>query len=162
MTYKPIWVANAFLNSAKADGVRDIDQLKIQKLVYCLHGWHLATRGEPVVGELYEAWPYGPVLSSLYHEFKLSGRKPIDRYASDIDPQTGEKKSLMVAKTDEQFYAVFDRVWDRYKEYTGIQLSMLTHAPNTPWSDARERGDDYISNDSIRSHFIALAQGITT
>ncbi|MCY4300349.1 MAG: DUF4065 domain-containing protein, partial [Aestuariivita sp.] len=157
MPYKPTWVANAFLSSAKADGVNDIDQLKIQKLVYCLHGWYLAIRGEPVVGELYEAWPYGPVLSSLYHEFKWIGRKPIAVYATDIDPQTGEKRSLMVAKSDKDFYEVFDRVWDRYKGYTGIHLSKLTHARKTPWFNARKRGDDYILNDEIRSHFVAIA-----
>ena len=160
MPYKSIWVANAFLHCAKNDGVDDLDPLKIQKLVYCLHGWYLATQGEPVVGELYEAWPHGPVLSSLYHEFKLSGRKPIDRYADDIDPRTGEKESLMVANSDKQFYGVFNRVWDRYKDYTGIELSKLTHAPGTPWSKARKRGDDYIPDDEIRSHFVALAKGL--
>ncbi|WP_424974283.1 Panacea domain-containing protein [Dinoroseobacter sp. S124A] len=159
MPYKPTWVANSFLNSAREEGVGDIDQLKIQKLVYCLHGWNLATQGEAVVGELYEAWPYGPVLSSLYHEFKHAGKSPISRYADDIDPKTGDKKALMVAKTDKRFYEVFQRVWDRYKGYSGIQLSMLTHAAGTPWSNARERGDDYISDEEIREHFLALARG---
>ena len=158
MPYKPTWVANAFLHSARAENINDVDQLKIQKLVYCLHGWNLATRGEPVVGEMYEAWPYGPVLSSLYHEFKSVGKKSISNFADDIDPKTGQKSALMVAKSNSSFYEVFDRVWNRYKGYSGMELSMLTHAPNTPWSNARERGDDYISDEEIRLHFIALAR----
>ncbi len=160
MAYKPSWVANAFLHRDREEGVHDIDQLKIQKLVYCLNGWHLATRGESAVGELFEAWPYRPVLSSLYHEFKGFCRSNIRRYADDIDPRSGEKKSLMVATSDTSFYEVFDRVWRRYKGYTGLQLSSLTHAPETPWSIARWRGDDYLSNDEIRDHFISIAQRI--
>ena len=161
MPYKPTWVANAFLKSAKDDGVKDVDQLKIQKLVYCMHGWHLAVRNEPVVGEFYEAWPYGPVLPSLYHQFKFAGRKPIAEYALDIDPQTGERKALVVSQQDVGFYEVFDRVWEKYKKFTGIQLSALTHAPGTPWHNARKRRDDYIANEEIRSHFIETARRAT-
>jgi uncharacterized phage-associated protein len=65
---------------------KTVTPLKIQKLVYCLHGWHLATRDSPVVGELFEAWPYGPVLSSIYHEFKKNGKNSIEEYAREIDP----------------------------------------------------------------------------
>lgn len=158
MPYKSTWIANTFLQRARDDGVTDVDQLKIQKLVYCLHGWNLATRGEPVVGEMYEAWPYGPVLSSLYHEFKGSGRKPISIYAQDIDPSTGEKNSLKIAESNTEFYEVFNRVWSSYKNYTGMQLSMLTHADGTPWVNSRERGDDYICDEEIKTHFIALTK----
>lgn len=157
MPYKPAHVANAFLYRAKQEGVTDVDHLKIQKLVYLLHGWFLATRDAPAIGELFEAWPYGPVLSSLYHEFKTSGRKPIDGYAVDVDPASGEKNALMVNLSDRTFYDVFDRVWQRYKKYSGTYLSSLTHADDTPWSRARMRGSTYLSNDEIKEHYRHLA-----
>lgn len=155
--YKPTWVANTFLWRAKENRV-GIDPLKIQKLVYNMHGWYLATTGCPVVGDRFEAWPKGPVLSSLYQQFKKYRWNLITELASDIDPQTGESKALIVATSDEKFYEVFGAVWDRYKAFSGEQLSALTHADGTPWSRARAGGRQYISDDEIRSHFIELAR----
>ncbi|MGQ4273939.1 Panacea domain-containing protein [Terrihabitans sp. B22-R8] len=156
MPYKPSHVANAFLNRARAEGF-SVDQLKIQKLVYFQHGWFLATRNAPAVGDLFEAWPYGPVLSSLYQEFKANGSSPIQGWATDIDPLTGDNKALMVNLSDRYFYDVFDQVWNRYKGYSGLYLSNLTHAPGTPWSKARERGATYLKNEEIKEHFIEIA-----
>ncbi len=157
MLHLPSHVANSFLHRARHEGVTDIDPLKIQKLVYVLHGWHLATRGAPAVGENFEAWPYGPVLSSLYHEFKNFGSSPITNYATEIDPASGEYKSLMVNPANRPFYEVFDRVWDRYKNLSGLQLSALTHAEETPWYRARRKGASYLSNAEIQEHFRGLA-----
>lgn len=157
MPHLPAHVANSFLFKAKAEGVCDIDPLKIQKLVYCLHGWHLATRNAPAVGERFQAWPYGPVLSSLYHEFKASGSKPIEAYATEVDPISGKYRSMMVALEDASFQEVFNAVWNRYKGLNGLQLSALTHAPGTPWKKARDRGDSYLRDDEIQAHFKELA-----
>lgn len=156
--YKPSWVANTFLWKAGEDQIFDVDPLKIQKLVYCMQGWRLATAGMPAVGENFEAWPNGPVLANLYQKFKQYRWNRIDKYAEDIDPATGEVRALMVPRSDEQFFAVFDRVWTRYKGMTGTQLSDLTHQPGTPWSLARERGQQYIHNDDIQRHFVELAR----
>src|SRR5271155_2943676 len=103
MPYKPSHVANSFLVRAREDGIVDVDPLKIQKLVYFFHGWFLATRGAPGVGELFEAWPYGPVLSSLYRQFKNCGSRPIEGYAVDLNPTTGEYQSLMISRDDQKF-----------------------------------------------------------
>ena len=156
--YKPSWVANTFLMRAKRDGVADVDPLKIQKLVYCLHGWHLAVRGHPAVGERFEAWPHGPVLASLYHQFKQYRYHRIVGLASDIDPISGNQSTLAVSEDDDQFFNVFNRVWARYKDYSGQQLSDMTHQPNTPWSYARQNGMQYISDKMIRDHFIQLSR----
>jgi len=158
LPYKPSHVANSFLVRAKNEGISDVDPLKIQKLIYNLQGWFLATRDAPVIGEQFEAWPYGPVLSSLYHEFKGAGSGPIQGYAKDIDPASGQYSTLMVSPNDTQFTEVFDRVWERYKSKSGLALSSLTHAPGTPWSLARARGNAYLSNDEIKQHFRDLAQ----
>lgn len=155
--YKPSFIANTFLARAYGEQVGDVDQLKIQKLVYFLHGWYLATQDESVINEKFEAWPYGPVLSSLYQDFKRWGRKPLEGYATDIDPKTGELKSFVVNQSDKKFYEVFDRVWKKYKPFSGLYLSSLTHAPNTPWSLARNRGNDYLNNDEIKEYFVRLA-----
>lgn len=158
MPYKPSYVANAFLEQARQDDLA-ISPLKLQKLMYYLHGWFLATQNEPVVEERFEAWPYGPVLSSIYHDFKRYGYRNIDEYIQDIDPKSGELKAQMVSKKDKRFRDVFDRVWDRYSAKSAIELSEMTHADGTPWSVAREEGKSYISNDEIRRYFRQLARG---
>jgi uncharacterized phage-associated protein len=157
MPYKPSYVANSFLARARQEGIKDVDPLKIQKLVYFFHGWFLATRDAPGVGELFEAWPYGPVLSSLYRQFKNCGSRPIEGYALDLDPTTGEYRSLMISPEDIRFTEVFERVWNRYKNLSGLQLSSLTHEAGTPWYSARHAGLAYLSNDEIGAYFRKLA-----
>ena len=160
MPYKPSHVANSFLVRGNKEGIK-IDHLKIQKLVYFFHGWFLATSDDPGVGELFEAWPYGPVLPSLYSQFKHSGSRAIDGYAVDIDPRTGEEKCLMVGFDDARFVEVFEPVWQRYKLMSGLQLSSITHASNTPWDLARKRGASYLSNDEIKKYFRKLASVVS-
>lgn len=50
--------------------------LKLIKLVYLAYGWSIALDyrlfDEPIV-----AWKHGPVIRSLYHEFKHFGAAPI-------------------------------------------------------------------------------------
>lgn len=158
VVYKPTWVANSFLVRAHRDGVTDVDPLKIQKLVYNLHGWNLAVTGSPAIGERFEAWPHGPVNSTIYQQFKEYRFRPITGYAQDIDPSTGERSATYVNPSDVAFYDIFDRVWDRYKGYTGQQLSEFTHAVGSPWSYAREHDLQYIPDNMIRDHFIELSQ----
>ncbi len=158
--YKPSWVANTFILRGRNEGVNDIDPLKIQKLLYNFHGWHLATTGCPAIGERFEAWPNGPVVSSLYHQFKQFRWRRITDYAKDIDPQTGEEKASIVATSDEQFYEIFGAVWGRYKGFSGVELSAMTHAPGTPWTFARERGLQYIPDEKIREHFVELGKQV--
>ena len=156
--HKSAYVANSFLYKAKSEGVNNMDQLKVQKLVYCLHGWHLAVYGTPAVGEFFEAWKFGPVLSSLYDQFKMYGSGNIDSFAVALDPISGEPKALYIGDLHPNFHSILEPVWNRYKHLTGLQLSALTHAPGTPWSIARAAGESYITNEAIRLEFVELAK----
>ena len=157
--YKPTWVANIFLMRGSETGQR-IDPLKIQKLVYCFHGWHLAITGSPAVGERFEAWPHGPVLSSLYHTFKHYKFTAITQLASDVDPRTGKTVASYVSDPHSQFDDIFSLVWERYGGLSGTQLSAMTHADGTPWSKARSTGLQYIPDRDIREHFVQLARQV--
>ena len=59
-THSPISVANYLL---KKNG--GMQQLKLLKLVYLCHAWHLGILGAPLVNEEAEARSYGPVFPSL-------------------------------------------------------------------------------------------------
>ena len=74
--YKVEAVANWFLQYAKSNDII-IDHMKLQKMIYFANGWALGVTGEPLIDERFEAWQYGPVVPSIYHQFKAFGRRPI-------------------------------------------------------------------------------------
>ena len=80
MAYPTKAVANYFIDLANAKKIQ-ITPMKLQKLIYFAHGWHLAIIGEPLIDECVQAWSYGPVIDSIYHEFKEYGSGPIKRHA---------------------------------------------------------------------------------
>lgn len=155
----PLAVANYFLLRGKAEKV-PIDAMKLQKLIYFAHGWHLAVCSLPLIDEPVEAWQYGPVIPSVYHEFKRFGAKPISEPAFQIKGGVLDVPSVPSSLTETA--AVLDRVWQVYKHYSGIQLSNLTHRDNTPWSATRKaatqpRGVD-IPDREISAYFRRLGQ----
>lgn len=167
MIYPTEAVANYFLERARAVG-EEISPMKLQKLVYYAHGWHLGILGEPLIDEQIEAWQYGPVIRSLYHEFKEFGNQPINRLATIRTPTGASAPRLPESAVDVR--AILDEVYDSYGVYTPFQLSMMTHAPGTPWNQTFERyqgtlprGTD-IPQNLIEEHFrhLALPSSATT
>ena len=160
--YPSAAVANYFLDKASGEG-RSIDPLKLQKLLYCAHGWHLAVKGTPLLREAIEAWKWGPVVSSVYHEFKDFGRRPIDRAASDLRQDPDGNWRIFIPRLDqadlEASAEFLNDVWDVYRDWSGVQMSNVSHAPGTPWSDVRERkgsaiiDNEHIPDKEIREHF---------
>ena len=81
MAYEAKAIANYFLEKAKAEG-NSLTPMQVQKLVYFAHGWYLGLFGEPLIKESVQAWSYGPVIPSLYQEFKRFGNQGIDELAT--------------------------------------------------------------------------------
>ena len=48
----------------------DITPMKLQKLLYYCQGYSLALTGKPIFYEEIEAWKNGPVVESVYQEYK--------------------------------------------------------------------------------------------
>jgi uncharacterized phage-associated protein len=151
-------VANRFLDLAEAES-RPLDHMKLQKLIYFAHGLHLAIEGEPLLDEMIEAWEHGPVVSSLYHQFKLYGARPIRGRAWYIDPDLGTAVYPQTAA--EHVNHLIGVIWARYGAYRGVQLSTMTHASDTPWSEIRRAmpwaRNAQIPNDLIEEYFRNLA-----
>lgn len=122
MPYDARIVANYFLELADHEHI-PIDPLKLQKLVYLAHGWHLAFFGRPLITNDIEAWRYGPVVPALYREFKEFGASTITRHALGFD--TGA--------LDHDARRLIDAVWNKYKMLSAAQLSAITHEPNSAW-----------------------------
>ena len=145
-------VANFFLRK------RRLTQMKLHKLLYYAHGWHLGIKGVPLLDETLEAWRYGPVVPWIDREFWRFGTDPISRLATEFDPRAPDFFSAPeVDPSDEFVLDLLARVWKTYGHYSAAALSGLTHEPGSPWALTRERNPGVrfvgIPNDLIRSHF---------
>jgi uncharacterized phage-associated protein len=166
MPFPAIAVANEFLAIAKTQGV-PLTPMKLQKLVYFAHGWCLALTGQPLIRERIEAWQYGPVIPSIYHELKEVGNGNILEPATDLVMQHDGKLRFM-AQTLEDFPGseernnakeIIARVFAKYGRYSAFQLSNATHSEGTPWRQVYKPEERRvpIPNETIRTYFQGLA-----
>ncbi len=125
-------VANAILEKSFADK-RPISPLKLQKLLYYAHGYYSAAYKKPLIDEAFEAWRYGPVVPSAYHEFREFGNEPITRLATEFD--SGIENDIPVAAEfdDRNVRRVIEYVWKQYSHLPAAALSEMTHRPESPW-----------------------------
>ncbi|MHB1035361.1 MAG: Panacea domain-containing protein [Pirellulales bacterium] len=136
MSHSARAVANFFLELAKESEVQ-LSPMKLQKLVFFAHGWHLAILGTPLINEQVEAWEFGPVIPSLYHSFKAFGNQPISEPAHNYRIAGGRlhESTPTIPDTPETgpTRALLRKVWEVYSPFTATQLSNVTHQPGTPW-----------------------------
>ena len=155
-------VANWFLERAKADqdaNVPPVDQLKLYKLVYYAHAWHLANYGEPLFDEDIQAWQHGPVVSDLYREFNDFGAKPIGRMGARLVLNEQGLPEVETPRCPGELNEFLEAVWQSHRLSTGIALSNATHDPGEPWTIVKQQYDlvdkPIIPNEIIESVFRA-------
>lgn len=159
MPYPAAAVANYFVKKGLRAG-RPVEPMKLQKLIYFAHGWHLAIHGEPLIDERIEAWRYGPVVPSIYHAVKHHGARPIDFPIIDFDGE--DYVTPMIDGGDVK--ALLDKIWSVYGGYSSGELSRMSHDTDGPWfrtwkEEAQEgaiRGVD-ISDFEIKRYFTRVA-----
>jgi uncharacterized phage-associated protein len=138
MPYFASQIANYFIERGSRENVK-VDPLKLQKLVYLAHGWHLLFENAPLIREQIEAWRYGPVVPYLYRlarrygSLSIGSRLPEPQGGLPIDPRTER---------------LLNEIWRVYGQKSGIELSMLTHEPGYAW-DLTRRSNETPWNDAI-------------
>ena len=149
----PIALSNYFIQKSIDSGRNDMTLMKIIKMVYISHGWYLGLSGNSLLPEAVEAWQYGPVVPTVYHEFKRYGKSPIKSLS--FDPSYG---AYPIVK-DSQTIKFLDQIWEVYGNMDGLQLSALTHKDGTPWDIVwnKNGGKSFksypIANDIIEDHY---------
>ena len=154
-------VANAFLDIQAEDNsfFPRIDQMKLYKLVYYSHAWWLAQRNQSLFEEDVHAWPWGPVVPSLYGAFKNAERGPIAGLRATEISKTGpgifDFKLREPDAPDATIMQYLRSVWKVHKGLSGVQLSNATHAPGEPWAIVKEQyGNDLSSKPLIPNPII--------
>lgn len=141
-------IANFFINISLSDKKDYITNIKLNKLMYFAQGWSLARYGKPLFHNDIQAWKYGPIIPSIYHDYKNCGDSPItvvdDDYSSNVF--SGEQYSLLLD------------VYGEYGKFTARALSNMTNESGTPWSIFyREGKNTIIPKNAIREYFLFLA-----
>jgi uncharacterized phage-associated protein len=141
--YNPYHIANYILWRAWKENI-EITPMKLIKLIYIAYGWNLVINNDsPLFDEKILAWKYGPVIPSIYHEFKRFGNLPIPKghYATDFDIERGEIESVPIVPEDDQdVLRVLNALWGSYKNKSGIELSKITHQEGGAWDKAYKKG----------------------
>lgn len=144
ISYKPTSIAKELLIRASKEQ-KTLTPIQLIKLVYLAHAWMLALYSKPLISEEVEAWKYGPIVTSLYHEIKHYRSNPVE----SIDCER-------IDATDSNAVDIIDQVYEGYGNFSGIELSMLTHESNSPWEIAWNNKRKTISNDSITYYYREL------
>ena len=123
--------------------------LRLQKLLYYCQGWALTFRDEPLFPDRIEAWPQGPVVTTVYPVFADYASAPLAPHEGrDCDAFDRNTKSFLQS------------IWDEYKKHSANELRRKTHE-ETPWKAARgQRGPDdpasvEITHSSLTAFFSA-------
>lgn len=146
-------MANFFLDKAEEEGI-GVSLMKLLKLVYIGYGWMIAVLDRAPFDEPIEAWEHGPVIPSLYHEFKHFRRGAISSRSGilDLDELKFAEPRILPDDTDAEI--VLSKVWDVYKYFDAWDLRAKTHEPNTPWGESYEIGrNNQIRPEIIKAHF---------
>lgn len=154
MAYSATQIANFFILKGLEEGVK-VDPLKVQKLVYFAHGWHLYFHKSPLIRDGIEAWRYGPVVPNLYYAYRKFGTSTIKETAPEPEG---------CLPLDERTNAFLGQIWKSYGRYTGLDLSMMTHEPGYAWDMTRRENatpwnDAVINNALIQDEFSRRKNG---
>lgn len=123
----------------------DVTPLKLQKLLYYCQGYALALTGRPVFADPIEAWKYGPVVGSVYQEYKC--------YGGCCIPLGSVTE---VGEINENAASIARLVIEEKGRLSDLELANATHS-EAPWRDAYKgtcgRGNETIPLEKIKTFF---------
>jgi len=155
--HNPIAIANHFIDLSQ----EGLTLMQLLKLSYISHGFILALLDKPLADEYAEAWKFGPVFPSIYHEFKYEKPGPIKEQAKKANMMNNRLEDF-VSNFDKNEKTIMEFTHKQYGKLDGWQLSAITHAKDTPWHKAWKEGQHIrgfsISNAEIKKHYKALME----
>lgn len=137
-------VAGFFIDLAQKQSDHDqgdlMTNLRLQKLLYFAQGWHLAIFNQPLFEDDLQAWPYGPVVPSVYNELSRFGKSGIP---SIISIQRDKF-------TNDEYDLLFD-IAEEYGRFSTSELVGISHEKGSPWDLTPQR--EVISKEKIHDYF---------
>lgn len=99
----------------------------------------LAITGKPLIKDAVKAWKFGPVIESVYHEFKPYGSATISQLGTELissDDKNIFNMKMVIPKInqdDEEAKAIINAVLKVYGNKSAMYLSNLTHEKGSAW-----------------------------
>ena len=151
MSYSASLIAFAFVQKGIAER-NYVTQMKLQKMVYFAHGYHLAKYGEPLIFEKFEAWKFGPVVPNIYHTYKLYGSGAITDTNLIFDFYTNQNSLLAL---DIRAKDAIEYTWIVTKGLSANNLSAWSHNNDAPWAKVYmpDKASIQIPDESIKEYF---------
>lgn len=137
MAYKALDIANKIISKTDLEHGDTISNLKLQKMLYYQQGFHLAYFGTPLFDEDIVAWQYGPVVPSVYKEYKSFESNSISTSAEGISLSDDEEE-------------LFNNVYEEYNQFSAVALMKMTHE-ESPWKTTEI--NSVISRDKMAAFF---------
>ena len=144
-----LFVANYIIEYSNKKGY-PINNLKLQKLLYFVNARNIVENDSPLFEESMEKWQYGPVVPSVYHEYKrfgafaISGKDIVKEYIS-FDTNAVEN------------YQLIEDTVDALLDFDPFYLVDITHS-HTPWKKEEPRIKDGVkgikyTTEEIKDYF---------
>ena len=157
MIYDALEVSRHIVNYCN-DSKYGMTNLKLQKLLYFIQAYSLIKRGRPCFNDEIEAWDFGPVVPSVYHEYKRYGAFYIFSIKTYIEFDKSnswnmrevEYKDNIINEKDKK---LINEVVNAFSNYSASDLVSLTHAQD-PWKNAyKSRQSNVITKKAIEEFF---------
>jgi len=102
--------------------------MKLQKMLY--YSWieYYKRTGTYLFKDPIHAWRFGPVIKSVYFDYRIFAGAPITMY-KDMDE--------VIDKDTDKFLSDFA---EAHKDYTANGLVFRSHRKGTPWDEVYEEG----------------------
>ena len=143
-------VCNTVLCKAFDENI-PVTPMKLQKIIYFIYRDYLQRTGNQLFCDNFQTWKYGPVVVSVQDEFKSFGSDKITRFAKDA-----QGKVKIIKNTATEIIQSIDIIWALCKNMNGIELSKITHEPNTAWYLAWTNRKDILSVEDIKNDRIDI------
>lgn len=147
MGIKSLAVAQYILDKQKSQN-NTMTPMQLIKVAYIAHGISLGLFGRALLDEQVEAWPYGPVVRSIYSAVAGQGSRSVEQ----IIGVTSNYSNIL----SEEEKNILNHVCKTYGNIPGFTLSDATHREGTPWDiTMKEIGGFYppISDDLIEQFY---------
>ncbi len=145
--YRAISVAHYIVEYCNRIG-KGISNLKLQKILYFVQAEFLVSTPDhsPCFKDTIEAWDFGPVVPSVYRQYKIYGSAVIPNNPNDEFLEYYEK-----IKPEHQ--KMIESIVNDAANLTAYDLVQITHN-QAPWKTAYKKGwNKEISNDSLLNYF---------
>lgn len=145
-------LCNWFIQQANEREV-SLTPVKLNHLVILADWWHLHRNGDFLINETAEAWSSGPMLPSIYHEYKDQPPYSVIEHPSRRQPPLEEETDII---------PFLEQIWTLYGKYTAQQLSRINTAPTSPWclTPGKHEAAEHlqITRKYVEAYFRSLAE----